>query len=272
MKEGYLNEIVFINNINNKKYKETNILIQDLLKALYPKIKDDDKIIAYKYGKYAKADIVICIRNVKKGISIKMGDKNSVHLEKIDRFCKFLKKVNYYEIEKLKRYLYSDDTNDNTGKNRYSAEEYKKRFPKEVEIMNKELKKIKRIIIERFLIKTDINYKIKVDAFIYGTINDFIWATREEVLNHLYKKEIVTTGVNVGGLYIQNWDKNLKRNPKYEYCREYIQVKWFSLFDDIIQIMCNRDNNCISKVKADSVRNKKKNSVFAKFLKYIWSG
>ena len=30
--------------------------------------------------------------------------------------------------------------------------------------------------------------------------------------------------------------------PLEEWCREYIQVKWYSIFDDIIYIMCNRNN------------------------------
>lgn len=269
MNEGILNEYVFINNINNKKYKETNILVQELLKYIYPWIKEDDIIIAYKYGKYAKTDIVLSVRNIKKGLSIKMGDKNSVHLEKIDKFCKYIYKHKFKKIDKLKRYLYSDDTNNNTGKKRYSADDYKIKYPNDIEIINNELRKIKKILIKRFLVKVDINYKVGVDVFIYGTIDDFLWVTTNEVVNYLLEKEIKTSGINVGSLYIQNWNRNLKHNPKYEYCREYIQVKWFSMFDDILKIMCQRNEN---KSPADCEKNKKKNSVITKFLKYIWSG
>ena len=99
MNSGILNEYVFINNINDKKYKETNILIQELLKTLYPWIKENDLIIAYKYGKYAKTDIVISVRNVKKGISIKSGDRNSVHLEKVDTFCKYISTIILHNIK-----------------------------------------------------------------------------------------------------------------------------------------------------------------------------
>lgn len=266
MNFGILNEYVFINNINNKKYKETNMLVQELLKTLYPWIKENDKIIAYKYGKYAKTDVVISVRNIKKGISIKSGDKNSVHLERIDKFCKFIYKYNFKEIDKLKRYLYSDDTNNNTGSIRYSAEEYKKMYPEDIEVINKEFEKMKKLLIKRFLFKTDINYKVSVDAIVYGTINDFIWATREEIINYLIEKKVISSGIHISSLNIQNWDKNLKRNMKYEYCRNYVQIKWFNLFDDLIQIMCNRNN------VADCVKHKKKNSVITKFLKYIWSG
>lgn len=35
MKIGYQNEIEFINYLNNKKYGELNILVQDLLKNIF---------------------------------------------------------------------------------------------------------------------------------------------------------------------------------------------------------------------------------------------
>ena len=40
MTEGYQNEINFINEINNKKVKELNPLLYDLVKTLYPTIKE----------------------------------------------------------------------------------------------------------------------------------------------------------------------------------------------------------------------------------------
>lgn len=90
------------------------------------------------------------------------------------------------------------------------------------------------------MIETDVKYRVKVDAFIHGTINGFIWSTSDEVQRFLEDEEIFSTSVHTSKLYIQNWDKNLKRNPKYESCREYIQVKWFSIYDDIINIMTKR--------------------------------
>ena len=273
MKNGYLSEYVFINNINNRKYKETNILVQELLKELYPKIKDNDLIIAYKYGKYAKVDIVVCVRNIKKGISMKTGNNNSVHLEKIDKFCKCLQKYSFKESERLRKYLYSDGTNNNTGENRYSAKEYQQMYPQDIEILNKELEKYKKILITRFLIKTDVNYKVNVDAVVYGDINNFIWATKKEILEYLNNKKVDSVGVHVSSLFFQSWDKNLKYNPLYEKCRDYIQIKWFSLFEDILMIMCNRNMVEPHKsFKSDSVKYKKKNSVITKFLTNIWSG
>lgn len=270
MKNGYLTELVFINNLDGKKFGEINLLLQELLKTLYPKISIEDLITAYKYEKHAKVDVVIDVKGQKRGLSIKNGSKNSVHLEKNDKFIKYLIKNKFKESKKLLKYLYSDGTINNTGTIRLSAEEYKKEHQEEITEINLEFEKIKEMLIKRFLIKTDINYQVTVDAIVLGDANDFIWATKEEVLKHLCNKKIETTGVHVGGLFLQNWDKNLKYNPKYEKCREYIQVKWYSLFDDIIIIMCER-NKYLKNQQADSLEYKKKNSVITKLFKFIWS-
>lgn len=242
MKNGYDNEFEFINSLNKKKFKELNILMQEVLEALFINIEDEDVIIAYKYGKYAKTDIVIKINEIEKGISIKYGSRNSVHLEPIEKFIQYLKKFNFQETDKLLRYLYSDGTNNNTGITRLSSEEYKVKNEKDIITINDSLNNIKDFLIRRFLIETDINYKIKVDAFIIGNTSDFIWATKDEVINYLSELKHESSSVHISSLYIQNWNKNLKYNPKYEYCRNYIQVKWYSMFDDIIKIMSNRTN------------------------------
>lgn len=240
MKVGYQNEFDFIRSINNKKYNQLNPLIQDMLKALYPNINNQDIVKAYKYGKFAKADIIIDINGLLKGISIKYGAKNSVHLEPIEKFVKYLQSMKFQETDNLLRYLYSDGTNDNTGNIRQPAAQYKINNIDNIYFINQNLERIKSELIVKFLIKTDINYKVNVDLFIIGSPNDFIWATSEEVINYLTANSCNSTSVHISNLFIQNWDKNLKYNPKYEYCRNYIQVKWYSMFDDFIKIMCLR--------------------------------
>ena len=244
MTNGYQNEIDFINYLNNKKFEELNIMMQDVIKSIYPNIKSKDIIKASKYGRYAKTDIVITVRNKKRGISLKCGYKNSIHVEPITKFKKFLVSNNVDErtIDMFLRYLYSDGTNNNTGKIRITNAEYIDEHKSDIKILNETFANLKPKIIKRFLIETDIKYNVKVDMFIHGKLNDFIWATAEEVKEFLEKEEIISTIVHSGKIYIQNWDKNIKRNEKYEFCREYIQAKWFSMYDDMIAIIATREN------------------------------
>ena len=104
-----------------------------------------------------------------------------------------------------------------------------------------ELSKLKKFLIKRFLLETDIHYKVCVDAFIHGTPNDFLWVSSNEVITFLENSDVNSNSLHVSNLYIQSWNKNLIRNNRYEHCREYIQVKWFSMYNDIIKIMSNRN-------------------------------
>lgn len=242
MTNGYENEVQFIECLDNKKYEELNPLMQDLIKCLYPTIKSKDIIYATKYGRYAKTDIVVSVRNKKRGISLKSGYKNSVHIEPIDVFKKFLLKNNISKevIESLYYCIYSDGTTNNTGAKRVSNAEYIDKHPREIQKLNEVLNLLRQKLIKRFLIETDTKYKVQPAIFVHGNINDFIWATSEEVTDFLENEVISSKSLHSSKLYIQCWNKNLKKNPKYEYCRNYIQIKWFSMYDDIIAIMSRR--------------------------------
>lgn len=240
---GIKNEYELINYLNNKKFNQIHIVFRELIESLFYNVSENDIISAYKYGSYAKCDMVIEINGEKKGISIKIGSKNSVHLETVESFCDFLRINKFKYINKFKKYLYSDGTNNNTGKNRISSIEYKKNHKKDIIKINRELFNLKEKLIYRFLICSDINYKVKVDAFIYGGVNDFLWVTTKEVFDYFDKEEnIESSGIHIMSLFIQCWNKNLIRNPKYEHCRNYIQVKWYSMFDDVMKIMLDRNN------------------------------
>ena len=242
MNTGYANEISFIEYLDRKKYEELNPLMQDLILCLYPNVKPKDIIYATKYGRYAKTDIVISVRNKKRGISLKSGYKNSVHIEPLDVFRKFLYKNNISTeiINSLYYCIYSDGTVNNTGTKRISNAEYIDKHPNEIKELNKMFKLLQKKLIKRFLIETDTKYKVQPNVFVHGTINDFVWATAEEVKEYLETEPNNSTSLHSGKLYIQCWDKNLNRNPKYEFCRNYIQIKWFSMYDDIIAIMAKR--------------------------------
>lgn len=247
---GIRNELDFINAIDRKKFSQLNPAFQDLIFTLFPEVKNYDVIRAFKYGRYAKTDIVLMVHGKRKGLSIKSGYKNSVHIEPISKFQKYLEIHNIDKniLDELKRYLYADGTNDNTGINRLSNAEYIDMYEDKVNKINQELNLLKQELTHRFLIETDVKYCVKVDAIVHGDVNDFIWVTTEEVEKYLFETKHVSKSLHVGKLYIQSWDKNIKRNPEYEKRREYIQVKWFSLYDDMICIMSKRcslmDSQC----------------------------
>lgn len=238
---GELNEIDFVKYLNNKKYCELNIMHQIFLNDLFKNIGNNDTIICKKNKYKTKTDIFISINGIQKRISIKMGYNNSVHVEPISSFIHFLIENNIDRkiiIEYLK-YHYADGSTNGTGINRISSKEYKMKHQKEVDEINNSFNNVELVkkAINRFVIQGR-NSKYEIDAIVYGTINDFLWIKKEDIYKILLKKmNIYSTGIHFSSLFCQPQDRCLNNNLKYDKKRYCVQIKWYSLFDDIINNM-----------------------------------
>ena len=84
---------------------------------------------------------------------------------------------------------------------------------------------------------------VDADAIIHGTPDDFLWATKSEIINYLIKyPDGNTVNVKVGPLFIQCRNRNLKKESNAIYAEEYIQVKWYCINRDLYFITKNRNN------------------------------
>lgn len=45
------------------------------------------------------------------------------------------------------------------------------------------------------------------------------------------------TSLHISLLTLQPMTRNLNYNPKYEVCRSFVQVKWYNISDNIIEVM-----------------------------------
>ena len=81
----------------------------------------------------------------------------------------------------------------------------------------------------------------RVDGIIYGTPEDFFWLNKEDVINIIKNNmDRESGGIHFSCLFIQPLNRCLNNNPKYIMYRDYVQVKWYSLFDDIIEYKNNQ--------------------------------
>lgn len=247
MNKGIINEKTIINSLEGKYYYELNDNMKKFIYFIYPNIGLNDIIYSRKVNNLYKADIVIKINNVEKYISIKTGSENSVHVEKLDTFVKFLKeiKVNNNIINYLKLYHFGDDTYNGDGEKRYSAEESKLKYAKEILRFNKYVSydNLLSKIIDRFLFIGNSNNKYEVDYIYYGNEKYAIWASREEILNFLINNKCYyMKTIHFSSLTFQNWCRNINKNKKSEKNRNYIQIKWFSIVSDLQKIRNKYDN------------------------------
>ncbi len=236
---GYTNELVFVNYLDGRKVKDLNIMFLELIEALYENLSPNDIILSWKNPFRQKTDIFIKINDCKKRLSLKTGIKNSVHMEPISEFISFLIKngIPRQQIINYLRYQYADGTTNGTGDIRISVEEYKKNHQKEIDEINSYLNNEQILLkaINRFILKgnNDIN---EIDALVYGTNDDFIFITKEEIKEIILTKcNLYSTGVHFGPLSCQPMNRCLNYNKKYENLRYCVQIKWYSLFDDILE-------------------------------------
>ncbi len=238
---GFENENQFVFYFDNKLISELDPISQDLINVLYGKIEFNQRIMCRLNLNKQKSDIIIAIGSQKKYISIKKGYKNSVHTENIWSFVRYLRSCNMSErlIQKFLRFHFADGTTDGTGKVRFSSKEYFLNYSGDIEELNEFFNKnefVKKSIYR--LVLTGNNSRVPIDAIIWGTPTDYLWITRDEVMNICLKHiGIAKNGLVISGLFYQPFNRNLNYNPKYEFARNYVQFKWYHLSDDIIETM-----------------------------------
>ena len=245
---GYYNEYRFVKYLNGKKIGQLNPMFRFLIIKLFPGYKENMIIKCWKNKELQKADIFIMINGVVKGISIKKGMKNSVHLEPISEFIHFIieNKVDREVVINYLKYHYADGSTNGKGSKRLSINDYKEKNQDSIDMINKAFNREDLLIkcIDRFLLKGR-NSNYKVDALICGEVDDFIWITKEDVYKVvLSKKDIYSSAVHFGPMTCQTLTRCLNYNPKYEKDRFNVQIKWYNLFDDIIE---NMNNNVVMK-------------------------
>ena len=237
IQDGYQNEFLFVLEFNNKKIKELNPMLREVIDDLFPKRNEDDLIKSWRnHINNQKGDILIKIENEVRSISIKKGSRNSVHLENIESFKNFLKEEGVKEKVIYNYELFHYGVDKMNYKKVLSSEEFNKKNKRIIKSINKSLQKINiSKVIDRFILSGN-NCNHKVDGIIYGIPNDFLWINNndiEDVITNTIKNQSKT--VHIGCLYIQPLNRCINGNKKYEWCRDYVQIKWYSLFDDIIR-------------------------------------
>ncbi len=90
MNNGKQNEFDFVLMLNGKKVSSLDPNTYDLIHAIYNNIDDNCIIKSWKNHFKQKTDVMISIDGIIKGISIKNGSRNSVHVEPLSSFCFFL--------------------------------------------------------------------------------------------------------------------------------------------------------------------------------------
>ena len=239
--DGFQNEFLFVLEFNNKMIKELNPLLREVIDDLFPFCNDNSIVKAWiNHNPDEKGDIILKANNFIRSISIKKGSRNSVHVESLKSFEFFLKKygISNEIIDEYKLFHYGIESEENT-KILNSFEYCRKNIDKINNINNNLIKITPYVMVDRFILKGRVS-KYEVDGLIYGTVDDFLWINKNQVKeiikDNLTKK---SSSVHYSSLFIQPFNRCINKNDKYSWEKDYVQIKWYSLFDDIIKYKGN---------------------------------
>lgn len=219
-----------------------NFLLQEFIYDIFNDVNCNSVVRCSKNVDYEKGDICIKIGSKVRFISIKIGKRNSVHCESINKFILYLKDLNIKKsiINKILKYHYGDGTKDGTGKKRLNVEQYKLKHHRSIFKVNKYLnnKEIIKRCINRFIIQGTQESSNKIDALIYGSPLDFLWIKVDDIYKYVLSKcNYKSSSIHFSCLTYQPLSRVLNFDKKSEYMRNWIQIKWYNLEDNIIEIM-----------------------------------
>ena len=253
---GNKNELKLVEEIDNKHFSQLNNNLKEFIRF----IANDNNIdlsnnpilhANYESNTRLKQDLYINISNHTFSISLKMGSGNSVHQEKCEDFISYItKEFNASEdiCNDFRFFLWADGTLDGTGpldkdeegniKCRFSAKEFRERYPSKYERLQKFLDENKRPLIERFLFVG--RHNSKVDYVYHGNILDGYWLSTKDIIE-INMKEVNANNLHVGKLSLQSW--NISRKGATEHKRGQLQVKYSHMKDDFYTLMKKNTTN-----------------------------
>lgn len=140
-------------------------------------------------------------------------------------------------LDDLKKFHYGDGTTNDSGKTRYSAADCKKIYSAEIARLNNSFNnwdKLK-LFLDRFLFVGNVG-TTTTDMVYHGTIDEGLWASRDEIMNYIKNNSISANALHFGPLTYQVWGRNEKGTAVHPDRRYVMQVKWGSITKDLQSI------------------------------------
>lgn len=236
---GFDNQNYIVEAINGNQYKRLNDNLRNVIKTIFPNIKNTDVIHANKVrNNKIKPSVCLRVNNEEHYLSVKMGKSNSVHQEKLTDFLDFCYDMPEEAKTVFLKFIYGDGTIDGSGdiKNRCDEETTFNKLRDELPVLQQYLENNKKKLVERFLCKGSYDTGISSEFMYYGTKQNGIVVSMQDIMDYICKYSENKDHLNIGPLAIQTWNRNLKGDVKKDSKRNSIQIKWTSLKKDLTEI------------------------------------
>ena len=253
---GNINELKLVEEIDGKSFSQLNNNLKEFIKFISSDNNisiSNNTILHAKYEKNVKLkqDFYVYINDNEYAVSLKMGSGNSVHQEKCEDFIEYIKKnLNASDdvCNDFRFYLWADGTLDGTGSKekdadgnimcRFSAREFREKYPEKYVNLQKFVDENKRDLIKRFIFVG--RHNSKVDYVYHGNVLDGYWLSSSEIIE-MNMREIEANNLHVGKLSLQSW--NISRQGNSEHKRGQLQVKYSQMKNDFFELMKKNSKN-----------------------------
>ena len=245
MNDGFVNELELIDYINYHSWNSYNENIQNFLYFTFDgNINPSERFFARKCeGGQVKPDLVVIHNGLEKYVSVKKGSGNSVHQEKISVFFPLIGEMFGNQVlDNLKLFHYGDGTTDDTGLTRLSASECQHEYASQIALLNRVFNEPNALMffLDRFLFIGNVSSILVVDVIYHGTIDDGLWASRDELYDYFLNNDFSSNALHFGSLTYQVWGRNNDFVAVHPDRRYVMQVKWGGCRNDLYAISRRR--------------------------------
>lgn len=245
---GNMNEDYMVKNIDGKTFSELNENLQHFLCIVFPDIKDSDKLRAYKTENYIKPDMVVECNGIRKFISVKYGNSETVQTESLLTFLDFLRKngIDEYSIESYLLFHYGDGTTDGTGRFRLSSVETRFKMHDRLKKLNEALNQDKDFVLAfvNRMMWDGVNPQADKAEFLYHGDPEYgVFMNKNQMTKHLSVKnwDFMDSCVHVGPLVIRPKYRYSNKEIANEEMRHYVTITYPRLVSDILYISSRND-------------------------------
>ena len=245
MQRGFLNEFQIIDELNEKRFKDLTPFWRDvLLKPVFRSIPvcDEDVLESYKCDINGKPDIAIRLNGITKYISVKSGERNTVHQESLKTFIEFLKQndISDNTIETLLLFHYGDGTTDGTGEVRFNTRALLSSLSDRLKIANNELNCNRMFIskcIRRFIFDGVDNTKVPAEFLYHGDKDSGYLVTEKDLIKFaLWLPMDWMFMPHIGPMTITPYLRDVEKISKNQYKRDIVNISWRDLRRHLVLI------------------------------------
>lgn len=234
-------------NLNNKKVKNLSNNLHNMMKILFGALDDEEIVHCELIDDIIKPDFVITYRGVKKYVSMKSGQAETIHQEFIKNFILFLrsKNISIKTQQTILLYQYGDGTMDGTGEKRLNYLDTRVALRNRIFEANIELNKDPYFVLEvikRCLFVGNMENAIPIDAIYFGDYQYGVVATVRQITKHiLLRRWDWMENLHIGPLQIRPHARYVDKKPLHPKFRERLDCYWANLSSDINYISSRYD-------------------------------